>query len=201
MFALLLLAAVGSPATTTVDPAVDIQCVATLAIVANEQKRGTGWSDVAPLAKSGSRYAAVVGVQVMKATGRSREAVGAMIRSEIARAQRTGKIDRADVDRCMARVDAVAPAPPPPTLPRCAAIMALAYDALRARDGLTKDAQDLGTMASVLAYRARTEGMAAGANEREVDDAITAQRTAAAKAGGASDDELQACAELAVAHP
>ncbi|MBA3897088.1 MAG: hypothetical protein H0X36_08135, partial [Sphingomonadaceae bacterium] len=106
-----------------------------------------------------------------------------------------------EVDRCVARMHARAPAPPPPALPHCAAVMGLAYDAVKARDGLTKDAKDLATLASVLAYRARTELTAGGKSEAEADALLAAARASAAKAGATSDDELQACANLAAPAP
>jgi hypothetical protein len=180
-----------------VQQAQDVRCVALLAIVANEQARGTGWSDVDALKDSGARYAGVVGETAMKTTGRTREEVRDMILGEVASIQKAGALPRADVDRCIARIAVVAPAPTPPTLPRCAAIIGLAYDAVKARDGLTKAAKDLATLASVLSYRARTEGAAKGQGARQVDDAIAAERATAAKAGEASDDDLQACAALA----
>jgi alkylhydroperoxidase/carboxymuconolactone decarboxylase family protein YurZ len=102
------------------------------------------------------------------------------------------------VESCIKRMTVVAP-PPPANLPRCAAVMTLAAEAVKAREGLSKGAKDLATLASVLAYRAKVEGAAAGKTEAQVAEAIAADRAAASKAGGADEEELQSCAELAAA--
>ena len=174
----------------------DLRCVSMLAIVADAQVRETGWEEVEPLKDSGARYAGVIGERVMKETGRSREAVRDVILRGVAGFQRRGAITRPDVDACVVRMKVAAPPTPEPGLPRCAAILSLAAEAVRKREGLSKGAKDLATLASVLAYRARVEG---GGSEAEVMATINAERDAAAKAGGASEPEIQDCAQRAAA--
>ena len=174
----------------------DLRCVSMLAIVADAQVRETGWDDVEPLKDSGARYAGVVGEAVMKETGRSREAVRDLILRGVAGFQKSGAIARPDVDACIARMKVAAPPTPEPGLPRCAAILSLAAEAVKKREGLSKGAKDLATLASVLAYRARVEG---GGTEAEVAAAINAERDVATRAGGASEPEIQDCAQLAAA--
>ncbi len=193
MVTLLLAAAATS---LTPQHAADLRCVSMLAIVADAQVRETGWDDVEPLKDSGARYAGVIGEAVMKETGRSREAVRDLILRGVAGFQKSGAITRPDVDACVVRMKVAAPPTPEPGLPRCAAILSLAAEAVKKRDGLSKGAKDLATLASVLAYRARVEG---GGSEAEVMAMINAERDAAAKAGGASEPEIQDCAQRAAA--
>ena len=172
----------------------DIRCVALLAVVADGQVRGTGWRDMRVLKDDGARYAGVVGENVMSEGERTREGVRDLILAEVARLQKAGEPARLDIDQCIVRMDARVP---PPTLPRCAAILSLAYDAVRGRDGLTKDAKDLATLASVLAYRARVEGEGRGQSATQVEAAIGTAKAEAAKAGAVDDDELARCADFA----
>jgi len=177
----------------------DVHCVAVLGIVAYEQGRDSEWRDMAPIKTDGERYAGVVGERVMKETGQTREAVRALILADVGALQKSKNLPRADVETCMSRMAVVAPPPPPPELSRCAAIMSVAAEGVKAREGLSKGAKDLATLASVLAYRAKVEGAAAGKTEAQVADAITAERAAATKAGGTDEGELQSCADLAAA--
>lgn len=194
MFALIAMAAaLPSPA-----QAQDIRCVAALAIVANEQKRATGWGDVDDVQDDGADFAAQVGEDIIKTTGATREDVRAQMVAAVGAIQKGKTLTRGEVLDCIAGMKKRLPALPPPTLPRCAAIMGLAYDAVKARDGLTRDAMDLGTLASVLTYRAREVAIGAGKSMAEADAAIGAERDAAAKAGGAPQAELRACTALAV---
>lgn len=182
----------------------DIRCIGLLAIVANEQERGTGWSDYPALTDDGARYAEVVGRELMTATGRTEAqtrdlfvaAVAAYQRSAVRGADHPPAL-RAEVDRCIAAMKRRAPPPPHPPLPRCAAVMSLAYEAVKAREGMTAAAKDLATLASVLNYRARTELSLGGRSEAAVDAVMAAARAEATKAGTTSDDELDACATLA----
>lgn len=191
MFILYALAAI-----TPVQSA-DITCVAQLAIVASEQKRGTGWGDYPDVGDDGADFAAVVGDEVMTSTGQTKEQVRDQILAAVATVQKSGKLDRAEVDKCAILMHAKVPTPLPPTMPRCAAIMALSYEAVKTRDGLTKDAKDLATLASVLTYRAKEELISDGKSEAEADALIGTERAKAAKAGGAPESELRTCAGLA----
>jgi alkylhydroperoxidase/carboxymuconolactone decarboxylase family protein YurZ len=195
MIALALLATAAlSPQSTQ-----DIRCVAVLGIVAYDQRRdATEWADLPSVGVDGERFAGIVGERTMRETGRTREAVKDLILAEVAAIQKAKTIPRPEVESCIKRMTVVAP-PPPANLPRCAAVMTLAAEAVKAREGLSKGAKDLATLASVLAYRAKVEGAAAGKTEAQVAEAIAADRAAASKAGGADEEELQSCAELAAA--
>jgi hypothetical protein len=174
-----------------------IRCVAGLAIVANQQKQGEGWTDYPDLNDDGADYATVVGEDVVKTTGRTKEQVRDLILAEVANFQKRAKIDRGKIDKCAALMHASVPSLPPPTMPRCAAIMLLSYEAVKTRDGMTKDAKDLATLAAVLSYRAKEEMISDGKSEAEADAVIGAERAKAAKTGGAPEAELRVCAGLA----
>ncbi len=192
LLALAAAASLPSPA-----QAVDLRCVATLAIVANEQKRGAGWGDVDDVQDDGADFAALVGDDIVAKTGMTREAVRDAMIANVAAIQKSKLLPRADVLQCIASMHARVPKAPPPALPRCAAIMGLAYDAVKARDGMTKDAQDLATLASVLTYRAREAAIADGKSMAEADAQLGAERDKAAKVGAAPEAELRACTTLA----
>ena len=177
----------------------DVRCVALLGIVAYEQGRDSEWRDMPPIKADGERFAGVVGERVMKETGRTREAVRELILADVAAIQKTKTLLRDEVDSCIARIAVVAPPTAPPELPRCAAIMLVAAENVKAREGLSKGAKDLATLASILAYRAQVEGVAAGKTEAQVADGIAAERAAAIKAGSTDEGELQSCADLAAA--
>lgn len=187
-----LAAALPTPAQTK-----DIRCVAALAIVAGEQKRGAGWSDVDDVQDDGADFAALVGEDVMRTTGATRDEVRVQMIAAVAAIQKAKSLARDEVIGCIATAKARLPVAPAPALPRCAAIMGLAYDAVKARDGLSKDAKDLGTLASVLTYRARELAIGEGKTMAEADAAIGAERDKAAKSGGAPQAELRACTALA----
>lgn len=177
----------------------DVRCVAVLGIVAFEQGHGPEWRDVAPVRRNGERFAGVVGERLMKETGQTREAVKSLIVADVATLQKAKDLPRREVDACLERMAVVAPPPPPPSLPRCAAAMAVAGEAVKAREGLSKGAKDLATLASVLAYRAKVEGAASGKSDAQVAASIAVERAAVTSAGGIDDEELQRCGELAVA--
>ncbi len=63
----------------------DIGCVATLAILAHEQKSG-GWTDHPDMAEPGKHWAAIVGQRVVRESGQPRELV-ALAMAEAAKAQ------------------------------------------------------------------------------------------------------------------
>lgn len=173
-----------APASFTPDQAKQIQCVARLSIVASEQERGTS-SALAypPLAESGAYFAQIVGEKLMAATGRSKEAVRDAFVAGVAAEQKdatvggkTRELPRAEVIACLELMESVAPAPPPPSLPQCAAMVSLAYDEVHAREGLSKSAKDLATIAAVLDARAREEMRGAGKSRTDVDHAMSETR-------------------------
>lgn len=193
MIALLALAA----ALPTPAQAQDIRCVAAIAIVAGEQKRGAGWSDVDDVQSDGPDYAALIGEEVMKTTGATREDVRAQMIAAVAAIQKAKALPRDEVTRCIAAMKKRLPPAPEPSLPRCAAIMRLSYEAVKARDGLTKDAKDLATLAAVLLSRAQEQALAEGRTLAEAEVLIGLERELAAKAKGAPEAELRACTTLA----
>lgn len=175
----------------------DIRCVAVLGIVASDQRReATEWADLPAVGRDGERFAGIVGERTMAETGQSREVVRDLILAEVATLRKSKAIPRAEVEACITRMALVAPAP---TLPRCAAVTALAADAAREREGVSKAAKDLTALAAVLAYRARVEGATAGRSEAQVAGQIAAERAAAATGGKAQADLLPDCAALAAA--
>lgn len=186
----LLAAAMFAPATQN-----DLRCVAVLGVVAYEQTRGGRWGDLPPVTADGERFAGIVGERAMAEAKTTREAVRDRIFAEVKALQAKGDLTPGEIVACHARALAVAPKP---DVVRCAARMALAADRVKARDGLTSGVKDLATLASVLAYRAKTEGGAKGLSEAQVADAIAAERKAA-EAGPDNEEELMTCSELAAA--
>lgn len=97
---------------------------------------------------------------------------------------------------CVEVMNAVAPPLPPPGSLQCAGLLKLAADDVKRREGMSKTATDLITIAALLDDRARTELRAAGKTEAESDRDLTPAREAiAAKPETAPD--MEACVELA----
>ncbi|MEP6102056.1 hypothetical protein, partial [Parasphingorhabdus sp.] len=67
---------------------------------------------------------------------------------------------------------------PKPDLNQCAGILQLAYDEVHDREGLSKTAQDLKTLAAVLDSRARDKMRAEGLSGQESDILLTQSREA-----------------------
>lgn len=103
MIAVLALAAVALP---TPAQAKNIRCVAMLAMVADAQKRGARWGDVDDVRAKGAEFAAIVGVDVMKGTGATREAVRAQMVSAYAALNKAGVLARPEVLTCIASMNA-----------------------------------------------------------------------------------------------
>jgi hypothetical protein len=196
------------PRPLSTDEAARTRCVAALAIVANDQARGAeGWTDFPPLDRRGAHFAGVVGEALMKDWTRTREQVRDIMIADVHALQKqyANAPDRQawieQVARtCITMMNQIDPAPPPPTLPQCAAIMSLA-----ARDA-GKDSADtdktrlLATLASALDYRARTAMIAEGKSGTERDRAMAEARDsidAMVKAKSVPDDFVAACADMA----
>jgi hypothetical protein len=103
LFALSVAAAI-TPAQTTA-----LRCVAGLAIVADQQRRGEGWKDYPDLNKDGPDFAALVGEDVMEATGKTQEQVRDLIFAEVEKIKKQAKIDRGEIDKCAAIMAASLP--------------------------------------------------------------------------------------------
>jgi 3,4-dihydroxy-2-butanone 4-phosphate synthase len=196
-----LLALAAAPAPLTAAQAQQIRCVAVLAIVAGEQQRRTAAAlDLPPLARQGARFAQVVGDTVVKKSGRTQEQVRDLILGQVAATQKAaGKDARLPLDDARACVDvmnAVAPPLPPPGTVQCAGLAKLAADDVKRREGMSKAATDLITIAALLESRARAELGEAGKSEAESDKALTLAREAIA-ANPQSAPDMEACVELA----
>ncbi len=154
-----------------------LRCVAVLAIVANEQQRGSaGWQDVPPLAARGAKYADRVTEALIKAKVRTSAGVSADILAQIAALQSEASAsgDAASFLReksgpCIALLDAAIPPAQPPTLPQCAAALAMAYEDEIKNQGMTKSARTLSIFAALLDRRARDALQAEGKTQAESD--------------------------------
>ncbi|MBA2921209.1 hypothetical protein GON01_16075 [Sphingomonas sp. MAH-20] len=178
-----------------------VRCVAVLAIVAGEQERRAAAAlSLPPLARRGARFAQVVGDALVKDTGRTQEQVRDLILRQVAAVQKAaGKTAEPPIDEargCVEVMNAVAPPLPPPSAIQCAGLLKLAADDVHKREGMSKTAMDLMTIASLVEDRARTELRAAGKSEAESDRELTLAREAIA-ADPKSAPEMEACVELA----
>lgn len=200
MFSLLLALAAAPPALTPPQQQ-QLRCVALLAIVAGEQERRTAAAlELPPLSRRGARFARVVGDGIVKESGRSQEQVRELILQQVAAVQKDAgpeaKLPVEEARGCLAVMDAVAPALPPPGSVQCAGLLKLAADDVRRREGMSKTATDLITLASVLDNRARTELSAAGKTQAESDRELTLAREAIVASPDSAPD-MEACVELA----
>jgi hypothetical protein len=166
-----------SPAATTPAPlspaqSEQVRCVAALAIVAHQQQDpANNLGDIPLLQKRGAHFAGTVGTALIAHGVRSKEAVRDLFVAGVASFQKA-KLPRETVTSCIVLMDKVDPPAPPPSLPICAAMMALAYDDTKLREGMGADARSLATYAAVLDNRARTELRAAGKSDAESDVVI-----------------------------
>lgn len=164
----------------------DLSCVAVLAIIASEQERGVESAlDYPLLTERGATYAGLVGQRIMDDSGRTKEQVREDILAAVAAQQALGK-DAADPDElirrematCLPLLDATVPPKPKPDLIQCAGMLQLAYEEVHEREGLSKTAQDLKTLAAVLDSRARDKMRAEGLSGQESDILLTQGREA-----------------------
>ena len=187
-FSILMLAlsqpAMSPPAPLTEIQTRDLSCVAVLAIIASEQERGVaGALDYPLLAERGATYAGLVGERVMSETGRTREQVRQDMLAAVAAQQAKGgngaeadEVVKADMAICLPLLDAAVPPKPKPDLNQCAGMLQLAYQEVHDREGLSKTAQDLKTLAAVLDSRARDRMRAEGLSGQESDILLTRSR-------------------------
>lgn len=158
-----------------------ITCVAALAIVASEQQRGVpAAAEWPPLGERGARFAQVTGERLMADAGITKEAVRDAIVAAVAAHQKAAnengalkELPRELVQGCVVLMDRLTPEPDPPTLPQCAAMLALAQESPD-----VGDARDLKTLASVLDHRAREALRASGKSGTEIDQEMTLTREA-----------------------
>lgn len=157
-----------------------IRCVAVLAIMANEQQRGIGgWENYPSLAMRGAKFSDRVTEDLVKEKVRSRDGAREEVLAQVAtlQAEATASADPSAMLRekarpCIAMLNAEVPPPQPPTLPQCAAALAMAFEDEKAHQGMSKTARTLAVFAAVLDGRAREELKAAGKTEAESDIVI-----------------------------
>lgn len=197
----LALAFAAAPSALTAPQQQQLRCVALLAIMAGEQDRRTAAAlELPPLARQGARFAQVTGDALVRGTGRTQEQVRDIILTQVAAIQRSAgpeaKLPVEEARGCVTLMNQIAPPLPPPPATQCAGLLKLAADDVRRREGMSKTAMDLITLASVLETRARSELGAAGRTEGQSDRELTLAREAiAAKPDTAPD--MEACVELA----
>ena len=190
MLSLLLLAlsqpAASSPAPLDASQRRDLSCVAILAIIASEQERGVESAlDYPLLTERGATYAGLIGQRIMDDTGRSKEEVReeilAAVKDQQAMAMASADpaaLLQSEMATCVPLLDAAVPPKPKPDLTQCAGMLQLAYEEVHSREGLSKTAQDLKTLAAVLDSRARDKMRAEGLSGPESDIILTQNREA-----------------------
>ncbi len=185
MFSIALAAAATLPAPLAQTDRDDLRCVAVLAVVAHEQAAGL-WGQVAPMTGDGPRFAARVGNSLVE-RGIARDAVRDLLLAEAKGLQRGGRLKRAIVDTCVARMHMVVP---PMSMARCAALMTHAATLARREEPDNENTRELTALAPVVAYRAQQEGVTTGQLAVENDRLAKDPRIDA--------DELNDCARLAI---
>jgi hypothetical protein len=197
-----------APPPLSASQAEPLRCVAAIAIIANEQKRGIAeWTDFPDLADDGARYASIVTDRVADAARAERALVEREILRQIADIQRQSSSEQGSSrilhtlgEACVAEMERVLPQAPAPGLTRCAAMVALARDDARAREGMSKTVKDLTVFAAVLDSRARMALRADGKTDAESDIVIGTEREILADAfkdGSAQRFDFPSCFELA----
>lgn len=189
-----------------------LHCAAAFAIAASEQARGEAAAmALPPLAVRGKRYFALTGDRVVSEAGVTREQVRDLLSAEVVAMQKRGAGDpdgvvAAEVGQCLARLDAAVPPLKVPDMLQCSAILALAFEELHARDGMSAAAGDMKTLTSVLAARTRENLIAAGKSGDEADAALAGAHDAMLKeafddAGGVEKYDIASCYERAKPDP
>lgn len=190
----------------------DMRCAAAFAIIASEQQRNVASAlTYPPLANRGQQYFADTGERIMTDTGMTKE----QVRDELKAVVETLQLEAVESDDpeavvkgimtpCLELLDAAIPPEVPPTIIECAAVLQIAFDEVYAREGLSKTAQDLKTLASVLESRSRDEMRAAGYSGNEADaklvltkEAILVKAFEIERTGESSNFDYQYCFELA----
>jgi hypothetical protein len=185
-----------------------LKCVATFAIIANEQQRGVPeWTDFPDLTDRGGLYSDSVIQRIAGDLRIQRALVEQEVVQHISEIQRQSSSEEGSTrvlhtlgESCLADLESVVPEAPAPGLTRCAALLALARDDARAREGMTKAVKDLTVFASVLENRARTSLRSDGRTEAESDIILGTERETLSRAfqeGKASGSDFPACFDLA----
>jgi hypothetical protein len=207
MLSLLAIAAAPSPFTPAHTE--QLRCVAALAIVAHEQRRGADeWSELPDLAGRGAHFSEVVGQKIMADTKRPQEAVRDAILAEVAAFQKAypgdAEIPEKTVTGCIALMDRIDPPAPPPSLLRCTALLGLAQDEMQRREGMTPVTSKLAVFAALIDGQARDQLLREGKTRNESDiaigmerDAILADTAKRQAAGQNAEQDFEACFALA----
>lgn len=159
----------------------DLRCSAAFAVVAMEQAGGDALAGWPSLAVRGKRFFADTGQKAMAEGALTREQVRELITADVTALQTAADPDKALAalaKPCIVRLDATIAPLAQPNLSQCAAIFDLAYDEVHGREGMTPAAQDLKTLASVLAAREREALIAAGGTGDDADRTLAEARTA-----------------------
>ena len=205
----LAIPAVAAPRPFSASETSQLRCVAALAIVAHEQRRPAGeYADVEQVANSGARFAEIAGQNVVKTSGQSRDAVRDKILAEVEGLQKAypgdAIIPEKTITNCIAMMNRVAPAPPPPDIVRCAALISLAQTEMQRREGMSPTTSKLAVYAALLTGQARTALLADGKTQNESDlvlgltrDALLDETAKKLAAGESAEQDFEACFALA----
>ena len=202
------LIAASPPASFNTDQVEQLRCVAALAVAAYDQQRGApGWVGFPWLPERGKKFSGIVGDQIVKETGLSREAVKAEIIGQVAALQKRASPQleaQMLVRSCIAVMDKLDPPKAPPSLTQCAAMVALAAKDAADADPGSVQARKMSNVAAILDAKAREELRMAGNTERENDVVLGLEREAIAGASkrnrdrGVSDDlDIEHCFAVA----
>ncbi|WP_408588991.1 hypothetical protein [Novosphingobium sp.] len=169
------------------DPAADLRCAATIAIVAAEQDRGSRRAlALPPMANRGRRYFALIGNRLVAATGQSQEQVRDALAAEALAQRKAGAANPdaamvAAFGRCQPRLDAAIAPLIVPDVAQCAALATLGAADVRASEGDTAAARALDQLGAVLAGRARRLALDAGQTPQQADAGLVATQAALAR--------------------
>jgi len=186
----------------------DLRCAAAFALAASAQARGEAAAQgLPPLRSRGKLFFTRNAEQAMAETGMTREQVRDVLTADVAAIQKQAT-DGADnalaatVRPCLPRLDAQVPPLRTPDLLQCSAILALAYEEVHAREGMSTAAMDLKTLASVLGAREHEALVATGISSDEADATIARAHDAMLKEamdsdGGVEKYDIDHCYDLA----
>lgn len=190
----------------------DLTCAAAFAIIASEQERGVASALEYPtLVNRGRTYFVTTAERIVTETASSDDAVGLALKQIVEQLQAdaaqsndpAGVVD-AIMTPCLAKLDAVVPLPPPPSLLHCAIYLQAAFEEVHGREGDSPTARDLKTLATVLESRARDDMRDEGLSGNEADqrmietrEKIIAEETARDPNDDSTDIDFEHCFDLA----
>jgi hypothetical protein len=190
----------------------DLTCAAAFAIIASEQARGVTSALAYPtLVSRGRSYFVTTAERIVTETGSTDDGVGlaltqivADLQTQAAQSNDPAGVVDAIMTPCLAKLDALVPLPPPPSMLQCAIYLELAFEEVKGREGDSITARDLKTLATVLESRARDEMRDEGLSGNEADqrfietrEAIDAREKARDPDDDATDIDFEHCFDLA----